>query len=141
MLYCIEDFYDEYEKLRKNNSYKEIKQQVIENFLDKDMEALKSDTRLNNSDDFPYIKKRIGGRGGFRVYYLVVVRDSNVYLMFVHPKTGKFGSSNITDEAKKLLFKKVIACIEQDDVFEVTLCRETDELIFEKVQQQTKYRQ
>ncbi len=127
---CLEDFKVQFEKLKKNNSYMSIEKDIIEYFFNKDIQLLASGTRLNNSDDTPYIKKRLNGSGGFRTYFLLVIKNEKVYLMFLHPKTGSLGYENITDESKALLYKKVLGCIKTNNLYEVTI--EKDKLIFKK---------
>jgi len=41
--------------------------------------------------------------------------------MFVHPKTGSMGSSNINDESKASLYKKVLDCIKSNDLYVLSL--------------------
>lgn len=127
---CLEDFKVQFEKLKKNNSYMSIEKDIIEYFFNKDIQLLASGTRLNNSDDTPYIKKRLNGSGGFRTYFLLVIKNEKVYLMFLHPKTGSLGYENITDESKALLYKKLLGCIKTNNLYEVTI--EKDKLIFKK---------
>ena len=107
-----------------------IEKDIIEYFFNKDIQLLASGTRLNNSDDTPYIKKRLNGSGGFRTYFLLVIKNEKVYLMFLHPKTGSLGYENITDESKALLYKKLLGCIKTNNLYEVTI--EKDKLIFKK---------
>ncbi len=52
--------------------------------------------------------------------------------MFVHPKTGSLGADNITDESKALLYKRVLECIQTNDLFYVTVNAETNTLVFTK---------
>ncbi|MDD7886332.1 hypothetical protein [Flavivirga sp. 57AJ16] len=120
-LYCLEDFKVEFEKLKSKKSYRTIEQEIINYFFDKTLALLRSGTRLNHSDEVPYIKKRLGGRGGFRIYFLLVIKNESLYLMFVHPKTGTQGSENITDESKAYLYKKVLECIESEDLYKLSL--------------------
>ncbi len=127
---CIEDFKSEFEKLKKKNSYSSIEKNIIEYFFGKEVHQLTSGTRLNNSDDTPYIKKRLNGSGGFRLYFLLVIKDEKVYLMFLHPKTGSLGYENITDESKALLYKKVLECIKTNNLYEVTT--KNNKLVFKK---------
>ncbi len=61
---CLEDFKAQFEKLKKNNSYSSIEKDIVEYFFDKDIQQLAAGTRLNNSDDTPFIKKRLNGSGG-----------------------------------------------------------------------------
>jgi hypothetical protein len=121
---CIEDFKLAFEKLTKKNSYSSIEDDIINYFFNKDIEELVSGTRLNNSDTTPYIKKRLKGSGGFRVYFLLIIKDENLYLMFLHPKTGSLGYDNITDESKALLYKKVLECINSKNLFTLTVEKE-----------------
>lgn len=94
--------------MRKKNSYSSIEKDIIEYFFNKDIQELTSGTRLNNSDITRYIKKRLKGSGGFRVYFLLIIKEEKLYLMFLHPKTGSLGYENITDQSKALLYKKVL---------------------------------
>ena len=127
---CLEDFKAQFEKLKKNKSYSSIEKDIIEYFFDKDILLLASGTRLNNSDDTPYIKKRLNGSGGFRIYFLLVIKNEKVYLMFLHPKTGSLGYGNITDDSKALLYKKVLECIKTNNLYEITVGN--NKLIFKK---------
>lgn len=127
---CLEDFKIQFEKLKKKNAYASIEADVIDYFFDKEMKDIVSGTRLNNSDDTPYIKKRLNGSGGFRIYFLLVIIKDNVYLMFIHPKTGSLGYDNINDASKALLYKKVLECIKKNNLFKVSV--ENEKLVFEK---------
>jgi len=131
-IYCLEDFKVEFERLVSKKSYDTLEQDIIKYFFGKSIEDLSSGTRLNNSAETPYIKKRLSGRGGFRVYYLLIFKKGNLYLMFVHPKTGPEGSENITDESKSLLYKKVLKSININDLYLVTINKKAQSLNFEK---------
>lgn len=56
-IFCIEDFKLQFDKLKKKNSYSSIEKDIIDYFFDKEINQLTSGTRLNNSDETPYIKK------------------------------------------------------------------------------------
>ncbi len=129
-IFCIEDFKVQFEKLKKKNSYSSIEADIIEYFFDKEIQLLTSGTRLNNSDDTPYIKKRLNGSGGFRIYFLLVIKDEKIYLMFLHPKTGSLGYENITDDSKALLYKKVLESIKTKNLYEVVV--DKNKLVFKK---------
>ncbi len=131
-IYCIEDFKTEFEKLISKKSYSSLNQDIIDYFFDKPFQELCSGTRLNNSDETPYIKKRLSGRGGFRVYFLLVMKGENLYLMFVHPKTGSLGSENINDESKAYLYKKILNCIKTGDLYKIQINASSKNLIFVK---------
>lgn len=132
-LYCLEDFKVEFDKLKSKKSYKTIEQEIIDYFIGKTTQELLSGTRLNNSIDTPYIKKRLGGRGGLRVYFLLIIKKDSLYLLFVHPKTGSQGSDNITDKSKAYLYKKILDCIESNDLYELSKDANEEKLIFNRL--------
>lgn len=129
-IFCLEDFKVEFDKLKKKNSYSSIESDIISYFFDKELSQLMSGTRLNNSDETPYIKKRLNGSGGFRIYFFVFVKDEKIYLMFIHPKTGSLGYENITDESKALLYKKVLESIKTNNLYKITV--DKNNLVFKK---------
>lgn len=134
-IYCLEDFKVEFEKFKSKNSYKTIEQEVINYFFGKTSQELCTGVRLNHSIDSPYIKKRLGGRGGFRIYFLLILKNDSLYLMFVHPKTGSQGSDNITDESKSYLYKKVLKCIKSEDLYKLSLDEAKKNINFNKLVQ------
>jgi hypothetical protein len=132
-LFCLEDFKVEFEKLISKKAYNKLEQDLINYFSDKSAQELCSGTRLNNSDQTPYIKKRIKGSGGYRFYYLLILKDESLYFMFVHPKTGPRGASNIDDKSKAFLYKKLLKCIKTNDLYNVELDDVNKKIIFTKV--------
>jgi hypothetical protein len=130
-LYCLEDFKEAVGKLAKSKSYATVERAIIEHFCGKTVDEVRNGVNLNNSDTVPYIKKRLEGSGGFRVYFLLLIKNDCLYLMYVHPKTGAEGSENITDDAKKDFYKKVLACIKADDgLYHVRPNTKGDKLVF-----------
>jgi hypothetical protein len=85
-IYCIDDFLVQFEKLKKKKPYKTLEKDLLEYFFNKNMGELLDGIRLNNNNETPYIKKRLNGSGGYRMYYLVIIKNNCLYLMFVHPK-------------------------------------------------------
>ena len=130
-IYSLKDFKVSLEHLRKKNAYRSIEADLIELLFDKTVEELKAGTCLNQSNETPYIKRRINGSGGYRVYYLLIIREDNLYLMYIHPKTGPFGSPNLKSEAITDLYKEVLKAITDDDLYLVTLSENRKSLLFE----------
>ncbi|WMJ75558.1 hypothetical protein RCC89_20695 [Cytophagaceae bacterium ABcell3] len=69
-------------------------------------------------------------KGGYRIYFFVVLCKDDLYLLFLHPKTGADGASNITNEAKAKLLKLVVEAIKTQKLFSVSTDKEKKELIF-----------
>ena len=112
------------------NSYRSLEQVIISHFCDTSINNLCSGTRLNNSESTPYIKKRLAGRGGFRIYYLFILKDKKLYLMFVHPKTGSLGAPNITDASRVNLYKEVLECIKSNNLYKIKFDKDAQQIIF-----------
>jgi hypothetical protein len=132
-IFCIEDFKIQFDKLSSKKSYNPIEQDIKDYFFNKSVQELSSGIRLNASNLTPYIKKRINGKRGFRFYYLLIIKDENLYLMFVHPKTGSLGADNIDDKSKALLYKKILEAIKTSNFYEMKIDATTESLIFEKI--------
>lgn len=120
-IYCLEDFKYQFEKLIRNNSYKSLPSLLVDFFDVDDIEELKKGSLLNSDHITPYVKVRIGGRGGYRLYHLLVIKDNCVYLMYIHPKRGKLGSDNTTKEYRTELYKKVLEAIKNENFYRVNL--------------------
>lgn len=118
-VYCLNRFKQEFLKLSSKKHYKTLEADIIEHFINKSLAEVQSGRRLNNSVETPYVKKRLNGAGGFRVYFFLIIKDEALYLMFVHPKTGPDGSDNVTDESKAILLKEVVAAIKDKDLHQV----------------------
>lgn len=116
-VYCTERFKVEFFKLLAKKQYAALEQDLIDYFFFKKIEELISGTNLNNSLKTPYLKKRINGSGGYRVYFLVLIKEENIYLIFVHPKTGPYGASNIKDSSKTMLYKEILEKIKTNDLY------------------------
>lgn len=131
---CIEDFKIEVEKLCKKNSYANLEKDLIEYFFDKPIEDLANGVRLNGSDSNqpPFIKKRLNGSGGYRIYYLLIIIKDNICLVYTHPKTGSLGRENITTEEKADLLAKAHQAIKDDNLYWVKKDGDKKKLIFEK---------
>jgi hypothetical protein len=131
-LYCLEDFKDEVEKLSKKNSYSSLPEDIIEYFFGKDSSELANGIRINKHPAPPFIKKRLNGSGGFRVYFLLVVKNDCVYLTYVHAKTGSEGSENLADGVASSLLRKVLDALKTDDFYELTPDDARKKIIFSK---------
>ena len=66
---CLEGFKAAYEKLMSKKSYRSLEKEIIDYFFNTDID-LTAGTRLNGSSENPFIKKRLGGSGKFRIYFI-----------------------------------------------------------------------
>lgn len=114
---CTSEFRQMYERMLKNNSYRSLETDLYQYLSTTDPPSIYSGTNLNQSADTPYIKKRLNGRGGFRIYFFAIIRDNMMILVFVHPKTGALGIENISDADKKASLRQGIEAIEQQKYY------------------------
>ncbi len=70
-LFCIDEFKIEFDKLKSKKAYNTIESDIIDYFFGKSIEDLNNGDLLNASKINPFWKKRLRGRGGFRVYFMV----------------------------------------------------------------------
>jgi len=120
-IYCTQGFKFAFEKLLKKKAHRSIEAEIIEYFFNKEANQLLSGVRLNNSSAEPYIKKRLEGSGGFRLYFLIIIKNDSLYLMFVHPKTGPGGAENIDDNYKAKIYKDVLEDIKNHNLYKLTV--------------------
>jgi len=120
-VYCLPEFKEECDKLLKNNSYLDLNKEIAKFFHGRKFEDCLTGTNLNQSADAPHIKKDIGGRGGYRLYYVALRKKEEIYFGFVHPKTGSKGSSNTQDDFRLTIPKKIYKAIEQKELLQITI--------------------
>lgn len=116
-VYLSEEFIYEVNKILKSNSHADCEQAVIESIYLSTLNQIKqtgSPKRLGGDPvKSPFIRKRIsvknnGKSSGYRLYFWLKITEQNVYLLFIHPKTGKRSKSNISPEKQKQLVKTFV---------------------------------
>lgn len=127
------EFKNEFEKLIRKNSYKYLSEEIISCYLgEKDIKDCLEGTKLNGHSPNPFIKKRLGGSGGSRLYLIAVIKRDSIYLSFIHPKAGALGYENISNSKKTQLLNDVVFCIENNNLFEVTCCENNKTIVFKE---------
>ncbi|WP_138476996.1 hypothetical protein [Dyadobacter bucti] len=128
-IFCTAEFEKIFKRLSKKNAYRDLEKEIVEYFFAENIDFSGS-RRLGGHAENPYIKKRLGGSGGYRAYFYIIVKDNSLYLMFLHPKTGPDGSTNITDEAKTQLLRDLISDIKSKRLLCVTKHESKEQLVF-----------
>lgn len=124
-IFCTNYFKESFERLKGKKPYRDLEAEIIQYFFGKSVPQLTNGTRLNQIKNKPFIKKRLQGSGGYRVYYLLLIDSEKLYLLFVHPKTGPDGSQNITDESKALIYRHAFEANDGQNHWEMTVKNET----------------
>ena len=85
-VFSTPEFKSEFEKLIRKNAYKYLSEEIISCYLgDKLIEDCLEGTKLNGHSPNPFIKKRLGGSGGSRLYLFAVITADAIYFSFIHP--------------------------------------------------------
>ncbi len=128
-IFCTAEFEKIFKRLSKKNAYRDLEKEIVEYFFAENID-FSGGRRLGGHAENPYIKKRLGGSGGYRTYFYIIVKDNSLYLMFLHPKTGPDGSTNITDEAKTQLLRDLISDIKSKRLLCLTKHESKEQLVF-----------
>lgn len=118
-VYCTAEFREILEKLSRKKPYSTLMAQVMAQYCNTTYARACTGDPLSVFPNAIYLKKRLEGGGGYRVYVLGIVKDDAIYLVYVHPKTGPDALANVSMEKKKALLKNVLAVIKSKTLHEV----------------------
>lgn len=112
-IFFTQEFIDEVTLISKSNSHNDCELSLIDNIFNKNIDDIKNTgtKRLGGDPDKnPFLRKRIetsnsGKSSGYRLYLWIFYFENNVYLLFIHPKTGRRSGTNLTTEKQKELVK------------------------------------
>lgn len=137
-IFTTKEFISEVQKLLKNKAHANCEKDIIESIFKKTIDEIKSigTKRLGgHPEKNPFIRKRIGSEktgksSGYRLYFWLFIIEENVYLMFIHPKTGRRSTTNISSEKQKELVKTFKHCKEHNLFFEVELGKTRNKIVY-----------
>ena len=115
-VYITKEFISEVSLLLKNSSHKDCDKEIINHIFNSTIEEIKLNgcKRLGGDPNkSPFLRKRIetentGKSSGYRLYFWLMIQEKNVYLLYIHPKTGRRSGTNLTAEKQKELVKTFI---------------------------------
>lgn len=116
-VYCTHEFKTQVEKLGKNASYQLLEADLVAQYCNKPFAEACSGRPLSLTPGAMFLKKRLDGSGGFRVYFMAYVKDEDIYLIYVHPKTGRDGIANISPEDKKAALAQLVEAKRTQNLF------------------------
>lgn len=110
-IFMSPDFIDEVRKILKSKAHSDCEQVIIEAIYKKgmnDIVQVGSTKKIGGSNDTPFIRKRLEGAGtgksgGYRIYFWAFKVDDEIHLVFIHPKTGRRSSTNLSADGQKQL--------------------------------------
>lgn len=128
-IYFTNEFITILTQLSKSKHHKNIEQSLINDIFTQNIETIaqKGIKRLNKSgNNSVFIRKRIadinkGKSGGYRLYAMIIFNENGVYILYIHSKTGKNSSSNLTNQKQKELTKTYKQAKKDNEFIEVSL--------------------
>jgi len=135
--FFTEEFISEFKKIIKGKEHKDLESLFIDEILEKTFdEILYTGTTKQSGDNTNslYIKKRIGKkksgkRGGYRSYISVLIKNQQLYFIFIHPKTGRRAMVKLETEKEIVLIKKLKEDKENNNLIEICLNDERSKII------------
>jgi len=112
-IFFTQEFIDEVTLISKANSHSDCELSLIHSIFNKNIDEIKNTgtKRLGGDPNKnPFLRKRIvtsnsGKSSGYRLYLWVFYFENNIYLLYIHPKTGRRSGTNLTPEKQKELVK------------------------------------
>jgi|26BtaG_2_1085354.scaffolds.fasta_scaffold04658_4 hypothetical protein len=139
-IFVTEEFLSEVKIISKDKSHSNCESDLIDSIFKKNIDEIKNigTKRLGGQPDKnPFLRKRIGSENsgkssGYRLYFWLFIADENVFLLFIHPKTGRRSASNISTDKQKELVKTFKEYRDRDKFIEVELDETKGQIIFKK---------
>lgn len=139
-VFATEEFISEVKMVSKYKSHSNCEADLIDSIFNKSIDEIKNlgTKRLGGqANENPFLRKRIGSENtgkssGYRLYFWLFIQEKNVYLLFIHPKTGRRSAANISSEKQKELVKTFKKCKDNDQFLEIKLDKLTKQIVFTK---------
>ncbi|MCF0041220.1 hypothetical protein [Dyadobacter fanqingshengii] len=91
--------------------------EIIQSFFNKSDDEISHGITIVGNKNRRVVKKRLAGRGGFRIYFFAYIVDSKVYLSYVYPKTGPQGKASLSKQFETMLISETADAIIADQLF------------------------
>ena len=129
---CTHEFKRIYDKLVKKNSHADLEQAIIDWLFTKTATELRAATALNGNSPNPFLKKRLNGSGGYRIYYSLIASQKLVISSALHPKTNYLGKSTLSSSEIAAAIDDVAESYMNRDLFELTVVKSS--LVFNAIE-------
>lgn len=135
-VFVTEEFISEVKLILKSDSHQDCENSLIESIFKPKIDEVKHNgcKRLGGDPNkSPFLRKRIESEGsgkssGYRLYFWLLVLEENIYLMYIHPKTGRRSGTNLTEEKQKELVKTFISSRKNNSFIQVEL--QDDKIVY-----------
>lgn len=93
-------------------------------------ESWKVGSLLNRGAEWPFVKGRIAGRSGYRIYYLILIKQDEVIISAIYPKFGSLGINTLGHEARNAAYSDSILAYKSRDMRLVIIDDKNKTVIF-----------
>lgn len=130
-------FIEEVKKLIKSGSHADCEIVLIEEIFSKKLKSITqrgTPKKIGGANETPFIRRRLndgsGSSGGYRLYLWAFVVDKQIYLLFIHPKTGRRSGSNIDKNFQKALVKTFLKEKKSGGLIQLSLNKRKEQIIY-----------
>jgi len=130
-------FIQEVKKLIKSGSHADCEFVLIEEIFSKNMKSITqkgTPKKIGGANETPFIRRRLnagtGSSGGYRLYLWAFILDKQVYLLFIHPKTGRRSGSNMEKDFQKSMVKTFLKEKKAGELMELLLNKEKNQIVY-----------
>lgn len=139
-VFVTEEFLSELKSISKKKSHSGCESDLIESIFNKRIDEVKTigTKRLGGQPDkSPFLRKRIGAENsgkssGYRLYFWLFIQKENVFLLFIHPKSGRRSATNLSAKKQKDLVRTFKECRDKNLFSEIAPDETKSHLIFTK---------
>ena len=136
-IFLTAEFISEVKAISKTPSHKDCEQDLINAVFEKDLTEIETGSRRLGGDPEknPFLRKRVeslnGGKSsGYRLYLWLFKIEGCIYLMFIHPKSGRRSATNITHEKQKELVKSFKTLRDDKGFLKAEFCPKKHKIIY-----------
>lgn len=137
-VFVTSEFVSEVQSILKSNAHADCEGGIIDSIFTKSMDEIKNSgcKRLGGDpNNSPFLRKRIetahtGKSSGYRLYFWLLISEGNVYLLFIHPKTGRKSGSNLTVAKQKELATTFTSCRKNSTFIPVELNAAKNKVVY-----------
>ena len=132
-------FIEEVRKLVKSKDHADCEKTLIESVYSKTLDEIiqgGAAKKLGGTPDTPFIRRRLQGQGtgksaGYRLYLWAFRLENDIYLIYMHPKTGRRSAVNISSDYQKELVREFKKFRDAGDMVLTKLSKDGSKILVE----------
>lgn len=132
-------FIEEVRKLSKSKDHTDCEKTLIESVYTKTLDEIiqgGAAKKLGGTPNTPFIRRRLQGQGtgksaGYRLYLWAFRIENDIYLIYMHPKTGRRSTMNISSDYQKELVREFKKFRDAGDMVLTKLSKDRSRILIE----------